>query len=275
MFFYPSNGHDLSSTAHKVLLASGVASYTSDVTFRYHRRRFVGESPTWAWCPHLLRNSRRFDGSRGRCRGGGAGAVRAAAAADGSKGWFQGGGAKTVRAAAAAATAAAEVDGSSAGAVEPEQYAQPRQQQRPSPSVGAGGDAGVVEPEQQQQRPPQSIGAGGSAEGTAARILVIEQWIPAADRAHGDGAIFTEGPRAEPVAATFTTGPQEHAGIFAPMDTFIRRDQGRWCYPRRGGWSRTGGGDVQDGATGTRTGANIFPGTATQERYRMTPGLRG
>ena len=45
--FYVKTGHDHSSTAHKVLLASGVASYTADVTFGYHRRPSVGESPTW------------------------------------------------------------------------------------------------------------------------------------------------------------------------------------------------------------------------------------
>ena len=46
-YFYLNIGHDHSSTAHKVLLASGVASYTDDVTFGYHRQPFVGESPTW------------------------------------------------------------------------------------------------------------------------------------------------------------------------------------------------------------------------------------
>ena len=45
--FYLNTGHDHSSTAHKVFLASGVASYTADVTFGYHRRPFVRESPTW------------------------------------------------------------------------------------------------------------------------------------------------------------------------------------------------------------------------------------
>ena len=45
--FYLNTGHDHSSTAHKVLLASKVASYTADVTFGYHRRPFVRESPTW------------------------------------------------------------------------------------------------------------------------------------------------------------------------------------------------------------------------------------
>ena len=45
--FYLNAGHDHSSTAHKVLLASGVARYTADVTFGYYRWPFVGESPTW------------------------------------------------------------------------------------------------------------------------------------------------------------------------------------------------------------------------------------
>ena len=46
--FYLNTGHDHSSTAHKILFASRVASYTADVTFGYHRRPFVGESPTWS-----------------------------------------------------------------------------------------------------------------------------------------------------------------------------------------------------------------------------------
>ena len=45
--FYLNTGHDHYSTAQKVLLASGVASSTADVTFGYHRRPFVVESPTW------------------------------------------------------------------------------------------------------------------------------------------------------------------------------------------------------------------------------------
>ena len=44
--FYLNTRHDHSSTAHKVLLASRVASYTADVTFGYRRRPFVGKSPT-------------------------------------------------------------------------------------------------------------------------------------------------------------------------------------------------------------------------------------
>ena len=45
--FYLNTGNDHSSTAHKVLLSSGITSYTADVTFGYHRRPFVGEMPTW------------------------------------------------------------------------------------------------------------------------------------------------------------------------------------------------------------------------------------
>lgn len=78
-------------------------------------------------------------------------------------------------------------------------------------SMRAGVGAGVVEPEQQQQRPlPESMGAGGGADGTAARILAMNQWIPATDGTAGDGAISAGGLGAKAVAATFTTGPQEH-----------------------------------------------------------------
>ena len=109
--FYLNTGHDHSSTAHKVLLASGVASYTTDVTSGYHRRPFVGESPTWGdgavvssppspQQPQLM-------GARGGAR-----------------------------------------------AVE-HQRARPQQQQRLPHSMGAGGDAGAVE--------PLLMGAGGGA----------------------------------------------------------------------------------------------------------------
>ena len=43
--FYLNAGDDHSFTAHKVLLASGVTSYTADVTFGYRRRPFLGEFP--------------------------------------------------------------------------------------------------------------------------------------------------------------------------------------------------------------------------------------
>ena len=45
--FYLNSGVDHSSTTYKVLLPSGSATYTADVTFGYSRRPFVGESPTW------------------------------------------------------------------------------------------------------------------------------------------------------------------------------------------------------------------------------------
>lgn len=44
--FYLNSAKDHSSSTHKVLLASGVASYIADVTFGYHQRPFVGKSPT-------------------------------------------------------------------------------------------------------------------------------------------------------------------------------------------------------------------------------------
>ena len=40
-------GNDHSSTTHKILLSSGVCSYSADVTWGYHRAPFVGEMLTW------------------------------------------------------------------------------------------------------------------------------------------------------------------------------------------------------------------------------------
>ena len=137
--FYLNTGHDHSCTPHKVLLASGVASYTIDVISGYHRRPFVKESPTWGdgavvssppspQQPQLMgagggagavehqraRPAAAFNGIRGRCRGGGASASAAAAATaaaafNGSRRRCRGGGASA--SAAAAATAAAVFSG--------------------------------------------------------------------------------------------------------------------------------------------------------------------
>ena len=145
-YFYLNTGHDHSSTAHKVLLASGVASYTADITFGYRRRPFVGEPPTWGdgavvssppspQQPQLMgarggagrwsisergrssNSGRRIQWEPGRCRGGGAavdeswGRCRGGGAAvEGSRGRGRGSGASV--SAAAAATAAAAFNGS-------------------------------------------------------------------------------------------------------------------------------------------------------------------
>ena len=177
--FYINTRHDHSSTAHKVLLASGVASYTADVTFGYHRRPFVGESPTWGdgavvssppspQQPQLMGaggGARAVEHQRARPQqqqqpphsmgaGGGAGAVEQQRARPQQQqrpphSMGAGGGA-----------------GGGAGAVE-HQRARPQQQQRPPHSMGAGGGAGAVEYQrarpQQQQRPPQAMGIGGGA----------------------------------------------------------------------------------------------------------------
>ena len=45
--FYLKTCNDLSSTTHKILLSSGVCSYSADVTWSYRRAPFVGEVPTW------------------------------------------------------------------------------------------------------------------------------------------------------------------------------------------------------------------------------------
>ena len=72
--FYLNTGHDHSSTAHKVLLASGVAIYTADVTFGYHSRPFVRESPTWG-DGAVVSSSPSPQQSQLMGAGGGAGAV--------------------------------------------------------------------------------------------------------------------------------------------------------------------------------------------------------
>ena len=45
--FFLNSGNNHSSTTDKILLPSGIASYSTDVTWGYRRRPFVGELPTW------------------------------------------------------------------------------------------------------------------------------------------------------------------------------------------------------------------------------------
>ena len=45
--FFLNSVNNHSSTTDKILLPSGIASYSADVTWRYRRRPFVGELPTW------------------------------------------------------------------------------------------------------------------------------------------------------------------------------------------------------------------------------------
>ena len=45
--FFLNSGNSHSSTTDKILLPSGIASYSADVTWGYRRRPFVGELPTW------------------------------------------------------------------------------------------------------------------------------------------------------------------------------------------------------------------------------------
>ena len=45
--FFLNSGNNHSSTTDKILLPSGIASYSADVTWGYRRRPFVGELPTW------------------------------------------------------------------------------------------------------------------------------------------------------------------------------------------------------------------------------------
>ena len=140
--FYLKTGHDHSSTAHTVLLGLGVASYTADVTFGYHRRPFVGESPTWSdgavvSSPPSPQQQQRP--SHSMRVGGGARAVKHQRERPQQQQW----------------PAHSMVAGGGAGAVEPQ-------------LMGAGGGPEAVEhqrarPQQQQQQPPHSMGAGVGA----------------------------------------------------------------------------------------------------------------
>ena len=131
--FYLNTGHDHSTTARKVLLASGVASYTSDVTFGYHRRPFVGKSPTWG------------DGA----------VVSSPPSPQQPQLMGVGGGAGTVehqRARPQQQQQPPHSKGAGGGAgVMEYQRARPQQHQWPPHSMGAGGGAGAVE--HQRTRP--------------------------------------------------------------------------------------------------------------------------
>ena len=45
--FFLDSGNNHSFTTDKILLPTGIASYSADVTWGYRRRTFVGELPTW------------------------------------------------------------------------------------------------------------------------------------------------------------------------------------------------------------------------------------
>ena len=161
--FYLNTGHDHSFTAHKVLLASGVASYTADVTFGYHRRPFVGESPPWGdgavvSSPRSPQRPPPHSMEAG---------VRAGAAEHQRARPQQQQRSPPHSMGAGVGTGAAEY-----------QRARPQQQQRPPPhSMGAGVGTGAAEyqqarPQQQQWPPPHLMGAGvgtGAAEYQRAR----------------------------------------------------------------------------------------------------------
>ena len=120
--FYLNTGNDHSSTTHKVLLALGVASYTADVTFGYHRRPFVGEWPTWG-DEAVVSSPSSPQPPQLMEAGGGAGAVEYQRARPQQQ---QGPSPHSMGA------------GDGAGAVE-YQRARPQQHQRPPNSMGAGG----------------------------------------------------------------------------------------------------------------------------------------
>ena len=218
-YFILNTGHDHSSTAQKVFLASGVASYTADVTFGYHRRPFVGESPTWG-DGAVVSSPPSQQQPQLMGAGGGAGAVEHQRARPQQQqrpphSVGAGGGARAVE----------------------YQRARPQQHQRPPHSMGAGDGAGAGEhqrarSQQQQRPPPHSMGAvvGAVAEktqqqrqspqqelepsvvtdGVTAATSATDRWIPAAERPTGDGTISGGGSGVETVAATFTRGQQNH-----------------------------------------------------------------
>ena len=183
--FYLNTGHDHSCTAHKFLLASGVASYTADVTFGHHCRPFVGESPTWGdgavvssppspQQPQLM-------GAEG-----GAGAVEH----------------QRARPQQQQRPPHSMGAGGGAGVVE-YQRARPQQHQRPPHSMGAEGGAGAVEHQQarpqQHQRSPHPMGAGGGAEAVEhQRARPQQQQRPPHSMGAGGGAGAVEYQRARP-----------------------------------------------------------------------------
>ena len=125
--FYLNTGYDHFSTAHKVLLASGVASYTDDVIFGYHHRPLVGESPTWG-DGAVVSSPPSPQQPQSMGAGGGAGAV------EHQRAWPQ----------QQQQPPHSMGAGGGAGAVE-YQGARSQQQQRPPHLMGAGGGAGAVE----------------------------------------------------------------------------------------------------------------------------------
>ena len=217
--FYLNTGHDHSSTVHKVLLASGVASYTADVTFGYHRRPFVGESPTWGYGAVVsLPPSPQQPQLMGA--GGGAGAVDHQRARPQQQqrpphSMRDGGGARAAeyqRAQTQQHQRPPHSMGAGGGARAAEhQQARSQQQQRPPPhSMGAGVRAVAEKTQQQRQLPQQELEPSAVTDGAAAATSATDRWIPAAEGPTGDGTIPGGGSGAGTVAASFTRGQQDH-----------------------------------------------------------------
>ena len=254
--FCLNTGHDHSSTTHKVLLASEVASYIADVIFGYHRRPFVGESPPWGdgtvvsspplpQPPQLMgagggagavehqrarprqQQAAALNGSRGRCRGGGVSACVAAAATatttvDGSRGRCRSGGVSA--SAAAVAPAAAALNGSRG----------------------------------------RCRGGGASASAVAAATAAAAAFNGSRGRGRGGGDTAAA---AVAAAGAGTVGGDRRSGCGdlgdGPVDTGSRKAHRRWNHSRRGVWSGNGGGDIHEGAAGPSGGSVIFARTAT------------
>ena len=293
--FYLNTGHDHSSTAHKVLLALEVASYTADVTFGYNRRPFVGESPTWGdgavvssppspQQPHLIG------------AGGGAGAVEYQRAwpqqqqrpPPHSKGARVGAGVVEYQGARSQQQQRPPPHsmgpGVGAGAVE-YQRTRPQQQQRPPPhSMGAGVGAGAVEyqrarPQQQQRSPPHSMGAGAGAGAVKyQRARPQQQQRPplhSMGAGVGAGAEETQqhrqSPQQELEPSVLTDGA---AAVTSATDRWIpgaERPTGDGIIPGGGSGAGTVAATSTRGQKDHLVVRSSLPGPLQQQRYRVTP----
>ena len=295
--FYLNTGHDHSSTVYKGLLASGVASYTDDVTFGYHRRPFVGESPMLGdgavvssppspQQPQLMGDgggAGAVDHQRARPQqqqrpphsmgaGGGAGGGAGAVDHQRARAWPQqqqrpphsmgaGGGAR-----------AAEY-----------QRARPQQHQRPSHSMGAGGGAGAGDHQrarqQQQQRPPHSMGAGGGARAAEHQRARSQQQQSPPPHSMGAGVRAVaektqqqrQPPQQELEPPVVTDGA---AAVTSATDRWIpaaERPTGDEAIPGGGSGAGTVAASFTRGQQDHLVVRSSLPGPLQQQRYRVTP----
>ena len=295
--FYHNTEHDHSSTAHKVLLASGVASYTADVTFGYHRRPFVGESPTWgdgAVVSSPPSPQRPPPHSMGAGVGTGAAEHQRARPQQQQRPPPHSMGAGVGTGAAEYQRARPQQQqwppphsmgaGVGTGAAE-YQRARPQQQQRPPPhSMGAGVGTGAAEcqrarSQQQQRPPPHSMGAGvgtGAAEHQRARPQQQQRPPPHSMGAGvGAGAEETQQQRQSPqqeLEPSVLT--DEAAAATSAADRWIpaaERPTGDGTIPGGGSGAGTVAATSTRGQQDHLVGRSSLPGPLQQQRYRVTP----